>query len=39
MDPTVYFDIESKLNELDINKLDIRRVYRYLDKNAKQDTD
>ena len=39
MDPSVYFDIESKLNELDINKLDIRRVYRYLDKNAKQDTD
>ena len=35
--PTVYTEIETKLSENDINKLDIRRIYRYLDKNAKQD--
>ena len=36
-DPNVYSEIETKLNENDINKLDIRRIYRYLDKNAKQE--
>jgi len=35
--PTVYTEIETKLSENDINKLDIRRIYRYLDKNAKQE--
>ena len=35
--PNLYSEIETKLNENDINKLDIRRIYRYLDKNAKQE--
>jgi DNA polymerase III delta prime subunit len=37
-DTNIYTDIESLFEGYTINKLDIKRIYRYIDKNVKKDT-